>query len=344
MKKIFHICLSSHDEVLFRSEKDFIIGFNCLAEAAFCTDSKLLADGLMSTHWHSIILTEDAKRFVHRGRYAYARYFNATYGRTGRLAEKQAFVTEIEGICRLTAALNYVNRQGLHHGISATPFGYAHCSANAYFRSDLGKSILPSPALILPERRHHYLIRGTAVPDSCRMDCNGLLFREDVIDTSYVEHIYITPRNFLFQMNRITDERSLDEQKREKSGTPLITIDKIEEGTPDFDVQRMLQNEQGRVDKSWMTDQELCGLIDAYYVPWVKQDKEITSLYACSLQERALLFDMIRRDIKRFRNTRIQDKRTLMGCANLCGKMATEAQLCRCLVLPRRPSVFPRQN
>lgn len=58
MKKIYHLCLSSHREVLFRDEEDFTIGFNYLAEAAFYTESRLLADGFMSTHWHNIVRTE----------------------------------------------------------------------------------------------------------------------------------------------------------------------------------------------------------------------------------------------------------------------------------------------
>lgn len=336
MKRIYHISLSSHDEVLFRNDRDFAIGFNCLAEAAFVTDSKLLADGLMSTHWHSIVLTEDPQAFVHRGRYAYSRFFNAMYGRTGRLAERQAFITELDGIHRLMAALNYVNRQGLHHGVSETPFGYPHCSANSYFKAALGKEFKEASSQILPERRHHYLVRNTAVPDCCRMTSSGLLFREDVIDTSYVEQIYITPRNFIFQMNKLSDERSLEDQKKEKSRTPLITIDVIEEGTPGFDIQRMLQNEQGRVSKSMLTDQELCWLIDNFYVPWIKKDPAAGSPYVCSLHERVLLFETISNDMYRFRNARTQDRRTLMGQAALCGKRATEAQLQRCLVLPRK--------
>lgn len=335
MRKIYHISLSSHDEVLFRNDRDFAIGFNCLAEAAFVTDSKLLADGLMSTHWHSIVLTEDPQAFVRRGRYAYSRFFNAMYGRTGRLAERQAFITELDGIHRLMAALNYVNRQGLHHGVSETPFGYPHCSANSYFRTALGKEFMDTRSLIMPGKRHHYLNRNTSIPERCRMASNGLLFREDVIDTSYVEQIYITPRNYLFQMNKLSDERSLEDQKKEKSSTPLITIDVIEEGMPDFDVQRMLQNEQGRVNKSMMTDQELCRLIDGFYVPWIKKDPAASSPYACSMRELGMLFETISRDMYRFRNARTQDRRTLMGQAALCGKTASEAQLRRCLVLPR---------
>ena len=316
---------------MFRCDRDYIIGFNYLAESAFHTETKLLADGFMSTHWHSIVQTEDPLAFVKRDRYAYTRYFNAFYGRKGRLGEKRAFITEIDGIHRLTAALNYVNRQGLHHGIAATPFGYSHCSANAYFRRGLGKTsdVLP---LILPERRYQYLLRDSMVPDSCRMDVNGLLFREDIIDTSYVEQVYVTPRNYLFQMNKLSDDRSIDEQKKEKSATPLITIEVIEDGTPDFDVEQLLRNEQGRVNKSMMTDMELCRLIDGFYIPWLKK-KDDQTIYTCTPRERGTLFDMICRDLTRYANTRFDDKRTLVGRAGLSGKMATEAQLRRCLIL-----------
>ena len=70
MKKIYHLCLSSHREVLFRNEEDFTIGFNYLAEAAFYTESRLLADGFMSTHWHNIVRTEVPDELTARFRYA----------------------------------------------------------------------------------------------------------------------------------------------------------------------------------------------------------------------------------------------------------------------------------
>lgn len=70
MKKIYHLCLSSLREVLFRNEEDFIIGFNYLAEAAFYTESRLLADGFMSTHWHNIVRTEVPDELTASFRYA----------------------------------------------------------------------------------------------------------------------------------------------------------------------------------------------------------------------------------------------------------------------------------
>ena len=318
---------------MFRCDKDFVIGFNYLAEAAFYTESRILADGFLSTHWHTIVQTDHPEALVQKFRYAYTRYFNAQHGRSGRLAEKEAFITEIDGIHRLTAALNYVNRQGLHHGISETAFGYPHCSVNAFFQKELGKMSCRSKDLILPSQRYRYLLRDSSVPSSCRMNGSGLLLREDILDVSYVEQVYLTPRNFLFQMNKLTDERSLEDQKKEQSDTPLITLDVIEKGTPDFDVKRMLVNEQGRVNKSMMTDQELCSLIDAHYVPWIKGNAEERRLYSCTPQERRKIAEILLGDLYKYRNAHIQDRRSLLGRAGMCGKMVSTAQLHRCLAL-----------
>ena len=138
MRKMCHLCLSSHDEVMYRSEADLIIGFNCLAIAVLETESRLLAEGFLSTHNHSLVQTDNEKELAFRSRYAYSRYFNTKYKRRGRLGEKEFFILDIEGLHHTLAALNYVNRQGLHHGLATTPFEYLHCSANAFFRKELG--------------------------------------------------------------------------------------------------------------------------------------------------------------------------------------------------------------
>ena len=168
MRKTYHICIASHDEVLYRSEADMIRGFNCLAETVLFTESRLLAEGFMSTHRHIIVQTDDPVDFVQRDRYAYSRYFNARYGRSGRLGERQAFITEIEGLVRLLTALNYVNRQGLHHGLVATPFAYPHCSVNSFFQKDFGKSSPDKDKLLPSKFRHRYLTRNVSVPDEAR--------------------------------------------------------------------------------------------------------------------------------------------------------------------------------
>ena len=45
MRKTCHLCLSSHDEVMYRSEADLIIGFNCLAIAVLETESRIPSVG-----------------------------------------------------------------------------------------------------------------------------------------------------------------------------------------------------------------------------------------------------------------------------------------------------------
>ena len=333
MRKTYHICFSSHDEVLYRTEADMIMGFNCLAEAVLYTESRLLAEGFMSTHWHTIVQTDDPVYFTRRTRYAYTRHFNAVYGRKGRFGEKPAFITEIDGIVRLTTAINYVNRQGLHHGLVTTPFAYPHCSVNTYFRRELGKGSSDHARLMRQDLRHRYLTRNVKVPDRYRMGEQGLLLREDIVDAAYVEQIYVTPRNFLFQMNKFTDERTEEEQKNEKSDTPVITLDLIEKGIPDYDRKSALVSEQGRVNKSMMTDLDLCRVIDGFYIPRMRGEDTTASVYALSQSERAAIYEAIRQEIQRARYANTNDRRTLSGKAGLSGRTASDAQLRRCLAL-----------
>ena len=319
---------------MFRNVRDFTFGFNCMAEASIRTDSQLLAEGFLSTHWHSLVRTENPVRWTRWMRYAYTRFFNAQYGRAGRFGSKFAFITEIEGYNHLLTALNYVIRQGLHHGISETTFGYPFCSANAYFRKELGQPGYENFRFMPPELRHHSLTRNVRIPERFRMDGNGLLLREDILDTAYVEQIYVSPRNFLYQMNKLTNERVIADQKEEKSDTPIITIDLIEKGIPDFDVQQFLLNEHGSFDGRHMTDLELCRLIDDFYIPSLKGATGLTeTIYTCSPQERTRLSASISRDLERTQNAVTDDKRTLIGQAGLSGKYVTKAQLRRCLVL-----------
>lgn len=311
MRKTCHISLSSHDEVLFRSEADLIRGFNCLALASLETDSRLLADGFPSTHLHFLAQTDAPEEVLRRYRYAYARFFNAKYKRRGRLAERQGFTLHVDGFHHTMAALNYVNRQGLHHGISPTPFGYPHCSANAFFAKQLGK--LHSKELMPDSERYKYLPKGVDIPHQYRMDASGLLLREDILDVAQVESFYGTPRNYIFQMNKIGDEMSLRDQKEELSSSPLTTLELIEQGTPEMDLEKLLRNENGKHDPAWISDLELCSLIDETCLPKYCKGKTI---YEVSISQRAFLYDHIEKNLWRSRK-----------------KKTTDAQLRRCLCL-----------
>ena len=324
MRKTVHLCLSSHEEVMFRSEADLNMGFNCLALSVLHTESRLLDEGFMTTHHHILAQTDSPVDLTRRSRNAYTRYFNAKYHRQGRLGERTAFCIEISGIHHTMAALNYVLRQGLHHGLSATPFGYPHCSARCFFKKDLGRS--ESVALLPTKSRYLYLPSNTHLPIEYRMTNGGLLLREDILDTAYVEELYITPRNFLYQMNRIADEK--DELKQEQENDlPIVTMDVIEQGVPDYvgKVARIM--EQGRVDHNRMTDLELCNIIDGTILPRYFKDSQYISIYLLSESKRANICEVLLRESQQARWTKTPGP-------FLKGKNVTENQLRRCLCLP----------
>ena len=272
-----------------------------------------MSDGLMSTHHHVMAQTDNPQTLVKRSRYTYTRYFNAKYHRWGRLAERRPFILEIKGVHHLTVALNYVNRQGLHHGITTTPFGYPHCSANSYFRKELGRTSLE--VLMPDDQRSNYLPDRAHIPSEYRMSLSGLLLREDVLDTAFVEQIYVTPRNYLFQMNRMTDDSWTEEQKKDKNNYPPVTLDVIEKGVAGVDIAKLLRNENGRINRSRMTDLELCQIIDKVYVPRLTKNEDET-VYDLSLSERSRLGDVLWQEIPtKYRKT------------------VTPAQISRCLCL-----------
>ena len=308
---------------MFRSEEDLIIGFNYLAVTAMETDSSLLADGFLSTHHHEVVRTDHPVALGRRNRYAYTRYFNSKYHRKGSLGEGTFFSLKVEGLYHTQALLNYVMRQGLHHGLATTAFGYRHSSANSVFRKDLGKT--ENPELIEDRKRHLFLPFNTRVPLNYRMGADGLLFREDIEDTAYVESVYVSPRNFLFQMNRVSDGKDITEQQRENS-MPAITLESVERGVPDFNPSKAFIAEQGRVNKNRMTDIELCHIIDDFILPsrYFRGGGD-SSIYLLSEETRSDIGNIIWKEYKAVQYRRCDSP--------FSEKIITEDQLRRCLCI-----------
>ena len=328
MRKTVHLCLSSHQEVMYRSEADLIMGFNCLALAVLETESRLLAEGFMTTHNHKLVQTDDAHALEKHHRYSYSRYFNAKYSRCGRLGERTCFSLEIVGNNHILTALNYVLRQGLHHGLSSTPFGYPHCSANSFFRKELGKD--HTPELMTDCNQYAYMPCHHTLPQGYRMSRSGLVLREDVIDTEYVEREYMTARTFLYMMNRLTDDSIILEQRKDND-LPPVTLDAIESGVEDFDVRKALICEQGKIDNHCLTDLELCHIIDNIYLPHFAKRGEGQSIYSISPSRRAELGNAIWEDAK----NQLRPGSVPRGYSSglFTGKRINTPQLRRCLAL-----------
>ena len=289
MKNSYHICLSGGDEVLFRTEEDYYRAFNCLALAGYESDSSLMAEAIMSTHLHLCARTESPEELARIFRYPYARYFNSKYKRRGRLGERVPFVIQLDGLYHHLSALSYTLRNPVHHGVALTPFAYPHSSACALFRYAFGRN--HSEDCLQKQFHARYLPSRAEYPDSYKMNSSGVFVRESVIDTSDVEHMFSSPRSFLYYMNRLSGEEWMREQEKDGNNRFPITLEHIESGINMNTLHQMLSNENGRFDGRAMTDIQLCELIDMQLLPMYgvasvyelsRNGKERLGNYLCS--------------------------------------------------------------
>ena len=260
MKKTYHLCLSGGDEVLFRDEEDYHRGFNSFALALYKTDSTALAEAIMATHMHQMVQTDYPSDFMHDFRQSYGVYFNNKYHREGRLGERGHFSLEVIGYHHLMAAIVYVMRNALHHGVVSIPYAYPHGSANAIFREDMGK--IQTEKLLHPRHYSRYIGRRAEFPDSYKMTESGVFLRESVLDVSQVENLFVTPRAFNYYMTRKSSEEWEREQAKDKNGMPPVNIASIENGVKDVDLNNMLIFEGGKGNDRKLTDIELCTQLD----------------------------------------------------------------------------------
>lgn len=257
--KNFHFCISGGNEVIFRTEDDYIRGFNSLAITVAETGAFLNAEAFMSTHLHVCVRTDDIHTFIRKFWRSYTRYFNSKYLRSGTLG-CSPFILEIEGFHHWLTAICYVLRNPVHHGIASTPFAYRYCSANAIFRRETGKL---DRSECLPRKSYYrYLPKGVICPPEYEMDTSGMIKRETVLDLPDIEHKFGTPRSFLFYMNRLSGEEWKREQDKDNNDRYPISLELIEKEITQQSLSEMLRYEHGRSDHKRMTDIELCELID----------------------------------------------------------------------------------
>lgn len=265
MHKSYHVCVSSPDEVMFRSEKDYARVSNCLALSLHSMDSRLLADSFMSNHYHLAVISDDLGEFVKSFRESYGKYFNYTYGRKGFLGDSHYFSIELCGLYHTLSAIDYILRNPVHHGVCVTPFEYEYNSSKCYFKKELGYN-----------HKYHFLDNETdikkflpvnrSLPEGYRMNESGIIVQEQYIESSIVEKMYASSRSYLFRMNRKSNEEWLEEQKKDGNESEPVTLEMIEEGTK-LSVIDMMRNEKRIGAKNRISDLEVCKIIDGIYVP-----------------------------------------------------------------------------
>lgn len=265
MKKTYHLCLSGGNEVLFRDEEDFNRGFNSFALALHKTGSTGLVESFQSTHSHKMVQTEDPIGFMHTMRQSYSKYYNHKYQRSGRVGEKHHFSIEIVGLHHHLAAMSYVLRNALHHGLVPIPYAYPHCSVNVIFQKEMGKK--PPEGLLNERYFPRFIGRKAEWPSHYKMSKSGVFLRESVLDIAQVENMFINPRTFNYYMSRKSGEEWEREQEKDRLGISPISLEDIEAGIKDHSIEKMLTYESGRSDYRKIYDIDLCTEIDRNIVP-----------------------------------------------------------------------------
>ena len=260
MKKTYHLCLSAGNEIMFRDLEDYNRAFNCFAIALYKTNSTGLVESFMSTHIHVLVQTNSPKDFMMYFRMLYTTYFNKKYGRSGKLGEKLHFTMEVVGYHHMLAAMSYILRNALHHGVSPIPYAYPHCSANAIFMKEMGKR--PEENLLPKKSYYKYVGRTAEYPDSYKMNKSGVFLRESVLDIPQVENLFVTPRMFNFYMSRKSSEEWEAEQSKDQNGSQLINLGSIENGVNTEPIEKLLLFENGKADYRKLSDIDLCTEID----------------------------------------------------------------------------------
>ena len=294
MKQLYHICITCHAETLFRDEKDPRCITNLLALVAFACQVEIWVDAMMATHLHLIVFGEpkQVRIFAGRLKMRIAKYHRGRHGGTGPLFDPETFVLCLDGNNHILAAISYVLRNGMHHGVSATPFGYRDCSVNDLFRADLGKAPVRKEIVSRPEIAA-CLPRYAEFPDHYAMDMNGTFLRSSFEELRRVELYYKTPRAFLYQMNRLSSEEWEREQRKDNNAEAPVTLDRLEPGADSLSMAEWLENEKGynyRPDRK--TDMQVCQLIDGIYLPSFGK----SSVYQLDDQSKIRLADRLARE------------------------------------------------
>ena len=290
MKKTYHLCFSAGEEVLFRDAEDYNRGFNCFALALFNTDSTGLVEAEMSTHYHQLIQSVSPDEFMRHFRLSYSMYFNRKYHRSGKLGERNHYTMEVVGYNHMIAAMSYVLRNPLHHGVAPIPYAYPYSSVNSIFMKEMGK--VPCEGNLNRRYYHRFINRASQFPDNYVMGESGVFLRESVLDIPQVENLFVTPRAFNWHMTRKSSEEWESEQGRDND-LPPINLSVIEKGIKMNTPAEMLINENGKSNYRRPSDIDICSEIDKNILPMYNK----VSVYQLTRQEKRRIAEHLYRNL-----------------------------------------------
>ena len=249
--KIYHLCISCNEGLLFRSRHDYIRFVNNMALLANKYKIRILAYSVMSNHFHIGVMTGGYDKFLQSLKRSYSNYYRCRYGT--RIPENKYMVTSASGNVHILTMLSYILRNPVHHGLAGHPFGYPYSSARCYFAYDFQLySIGRAPTLKRTK---------TIMPEHFFSDREGMIDPHFFVDEAMVENLFGTSGKFMYFMSRHSGPKWEFEQQEEAEAP--VTLETIEGS--DIDLNVCLQNERGHA-KLLIPDQLLCEYIDGIVV------------------------------------------------------------------------------
>ena len=267
-EKIFHIVISSKDEVLCRDFKDYTTLENYICFAAYRNGNTLLAYAVMSNHIHIAIVSTEPTSFIRTLQLSYAMYFNRRYERRGTVCGKHIYCKEVRGYPQQKTVISYILRNPMHHGICETPWQYCHSSISVYFLNSLSVIERPSDedcSKSTNSNRKDILLRCGTSRVRFPVDKTGRVLLGKFINANRVEHIFRTARNFIHCTNRWNTEDWEKEQKRQFPEGEVFSLGNVEpEGITPLDTMRAYERASFQ---PHISDLEICRHIDRNILP-----------------------------------------------------------------------------
>lgn len=263
--RLYHICYTSHQEVICRKHADYVRLFNCIAQAIINTGSILVTYSIMSNHIHLAVVTDDAGRLVQRIRSSYAQMFNDVYRRTGMLGDQGYYKLHLVGRLHVAAALSYILRNPVHHRVCANPYAYQYSPILLYFNY-AGTSLQDAGMQVSYARSRKAVRRNNHIPYNISFDRFGMMDVASVTDTEVLEGYFGSYRAFQYGLSRGDYDRWTEEQVGDREGVPPVTISSIEPYLSQREIGNVTAQSMSWFRDAGLSDMELCMLIDGQYL------------------------------------------------------------------------------
>lgn len=270
MKGLYHLCYTSHSEVICRNRNDYGRLICRIAQTSVSTSSQILAYAVMSTHVHLILLTDSPSSFCRRLRHSYTSSFNCKYSRKGTLGDKYFFCRELKHIEHITAAISYVLRNPVHHNVAVNPFSYPYSTVCLYFRSSMERAVQECgyedsesfPRRIQSDsgrlyRKREYLKGNVAFLDTGEVDPSSF------VEISMVENYFGTYNAFQYNLHRRDYQEWARSQMEADKEEPPVTIRNIEPWMEQKQIEAFEKKSSRWYKEEQISDMELCEEIDS---------------------------------------------------------------------------------